>query len=118
MTKFQEFLNSYKPNKNILIMLDSKNNFWELVKRQDLTSNILLGNFENLLSITSMKNIGFNSNRSGAGLNKFFCLDPEDSPKSKLLNIEIKENEGNISELDMSKLTELNFSNLIKDMNE
>lgn len=112
MSKFHDFLNCFNPSKNILLFVDSKNNFWELVKRNDLTLNIVMNNCENIMSVTS-----------GLKTNKFVCGDAEDSPKSKLLNIEIKDNFDdrsslNNSELDISKVTDFNLSHFIRDMNE
>jgi len=111
MSKFQEFLNSYIINKNILIFIDSRNNLWELVKRTDLNMNILNNNCENLVSIISRTKI-----HESVELNR-------ESPKSKLINIEIKDHYDNISslngsELDISKVTDFNLSHLIVDMNE
>jgi len=111
MSKFQEFLNSYIINKNILIFIDSRNNLWELVKRTDLNMNILNNNCENLVSIISRAKI-----HGSVDLNR-------ESPKSKLINIEIKDHYDDISslngsELDISKVTDFNLSHLIVDMNE
>jgi hypothetical protein len=111
-SKFQDFLNSYSSNKNILLFIDSKNNFWELVKRNDLNINIINSNCENIISIS-------NALKS----NVFICDDQLDSPKSKLLNIEIKDNcddksSLNGSELDISKVTDFNLSHFIRDMND
>ncbi len=37
LTKFQEFLSTYNQNKNVLLLVDSKNNIWEFVRRPDLS---------------------------------------------------------------------------------
>ena len=80
MTKFQEFLNTYNQAKNVLLFLDSKNNFWELVKRSDISVNYLMSNVDNITSIVS--NIDkYNSNTNYKFLN-IEC----DSPKSKFLS--------------------------------
>lgn len=98
MAKLKDFLNSYNPSKNILLFVDSKNNIWELIKRNDLNLNILNYHCENIISATS-----------GLFTNKFLNEDGEDSQISKFLNIEIKENSLNNSELDISKMTDFNF---------
>jgi hypothetical protein len=89
-TKFQEFLESFNENKNLLLFVDGGFNMWELVKRNDLNVHNLL-NYENITSILNK--------------NKYFIED-------KLLNIEIKENdEGkSVMDLDISKVTDLNIS--------
>jgi hypothetical protein len=125
-TKFQEFMSHCSPSKNILFFLDSFNNIWELIKRIDLEANTLLGNSENIVSVTSIikENIVI-SNRSKLNWitpkSKFCIIDHEESPRSKLLNIEIKDNEISFnreSELDISKITDMNFSHIIRDINE
>jgi len=124
--KLQDFLNSYTPSKNLLFLLDSKNNFWELVKRVDINKNNIINNTDNLISITSiLKENCTLSNRSRMQCtypkSKFFCIEREDSPRSKLINIEIKDNEISFnkeSELEISKITDLNISNLMKDLND
>lgn len=105
MKKFQDFLISYNPSKNILLFVDSKNNFWELIKRNDLNMTVLNNNSENIISATS-----------GMFTNKFLIDHADDdSPKSKLFNIEIKDYSLNNSELDISKVTDYNF---LRDLNE
>ena len=104
--KFQEFLNSYKHNRQVLLLVDNKNRVWELVKRNDLNIYSLARENENLVSITS-------------ALQRNDLLNIEDSPKSKLLNIEIKDNYDNRSlnnsELDISKVSEFNISHYIRE---
>lgn len=98
LTKFQEFLNTYNQNKNVLLLIDSKNTVWELVRRIDLSVN----NLHSIENITSC----------GTGFKDENNLD------EKLLNIEIKENEDKSfinSELDISKNTDFNISALIRD---
>jgi len=123
-TKFQLFLNSYSPIKNILFFLDSKNNVWELVKRTDLNKFNIYENVENLRSVARMKENLSISNRSRfictTPKSKSFLIDADDSPKSKLLNIKIKHNDisfNSQSELDISRINDLNFSNFIRDIN-
>lgn len=110
LTKFQEFLNTYNQNKNILLLVDSKNTVWELVKRPDL-SIASLSTVENITSIGSGINLNkdenYNSNNNTSNI-----------VDEKLLNIEIKENEDKSfvnSELDISKVTDFNISALIRD---
>jgi hypothetical protein len=106
LIKFQEFLSSYKHNKQLLLLVDNKNCVWELVKRNDLNIYSLARENENLISITS-------------ALYQTNLLNIEDSPKSKLLNIEIKDNYDNRSlnnsELDISKVSEFNISHYIRE---
>jgi hypothetical protein len=124
--KFQDFLNSYTPSKNILFLVDTHNNLWELIKRADIHPNNITNNMENLISVISIiKDYGTYSNRSrlqyATPKSNYFGMEQDDSPKSRLINIEIKENEISFnkeSELDISKLTDLNFSNLIRDIND
>jgi hypothetical protein len=109
MTRFQEFLNTYIPNKNVLLFLDSKNSFWELVKRTDLTINYLINNVDNILSVTSgIDTKQYNSNN----------VEGEESPISKFYNLEIKDRSCNNSDLDISRMTDLNISHFIRDINE
>jgi hypothetical protein len=99
LTKFQEFLIQYSENKNLLLLVDSKNTVWELVKRTDISvSNIVNG--DNIVSIVNKLKDVYNV-------------------EEKLLNIEIKDNYDNrsISELDISKVTDLNISNLLRETN-
>jgi hypothetical protein len=109
MTKFQEFLNVYNPNKNVLLFLDSKNSFWELVKRNDLSINYLISNVDNIISVTSgLDAKQYNSNN----------IYGEESPKSKFYNLEIKDRSCNNSDLDISRMTDLNISHFIRDIND
>jgi len=116
LTKFQEFLNTYNQNKNVLLLVDSKNNVWELVKRTDLS----IANLSTMENITSM-NSGLNFNNfirddnylSIGGSNKI----NSNFIDEKLLNIEIKENDDKSfanTELDISKVTDFNISGLIR----
>ena len=117
LTKFQEFLNTYNQNKNVLLLVDSKNNVWELVKRTDLST----ANLSTMENITSM-NSGLNFNNFirddnylsiGGGSNKI----NSNFIDEKLLNIEIKENDDKSfanTELDISKVTDFNISGLIR----
>jgi hypothetical protein len=117
LTKFQEFLNTYNQNKNVLLLVDSKNYVWELVKRTDLS----IANLSTMENITSM-NSGLNFNNfirddnylSSGGKNNNNCNFIDE----KLLNIEIKENDDKSfanSELDISKVTDFNISAMIRD---
>jgi hypothetical protein len=116
MTKFQEFLNFYNSSKNILVFVDSKNNFWEIVKRNDLNMNIFLNNnCENIVSIASGQ---INTNNNEFNSNRFINIDGEDSPKSKFYNLEIKDRSLNNSEMDISRMTDFNISHFIRDMND
>jgi hypothetical protein len=99
LTKFQEFLLQYNENKNLLLLVDSKNTIWELIRRTDINvCNILNG--DNIVSIVSKLKDIYNV-------------------EEKLLNIEIKDHYDNrsISELDISKVTDLNISNLLRETN-
>jgi len=113
LTKFQEFLNTYNHNRNILLLVDSKNTIWELVKRPDLSiSN--LSTMENISSLNSInkKDENIISN------NNYYSNNNSNFVDEKLLNIEIKENEDRSfinSELDISKVTDFNISALIRD---
>ena len=115
MTKFEDFLNAFSPTKNILIFLDSKSNFWEIVRRNDLDTRGLINGIEGVISVTSLLSSAgvpeFYTNRS-----KFENL--EDSPKSKFYNLEIKDRSLNNSELDISRTTDFNISHFMRDMNE
>lgn len=117
LTKFQEFLNTYNQTKNVLLLVDSKNTVWEIVKRPDL-SIANLSTMENITSLSSGVNLrnffnkDDNYNSAGKNLNNSNIID------EKLLNIEIKENEEKSfanSELDISKVTDFNISALIRD---
>jgi cytoplasmic iron level regulating protein YaaA (DUF328/UPF0246 family) len=99
LTKFQDFLSQYNENKNLLLLVDSKNAIWEIIKRPDLSpSNIANG--DNIVSIISKLKDAYNV-------------------EEKLLNIEIKDNYDNrsVSELDISKVTDLNISHLLRETN-
>ena len=98
-------MNGFILNKNILLLVDSKNTIWEIIKRTDL--NIFKLSSEDYIisccSILDKENISENK-----------LLD------DKLMNIEIKENEDKSfinSDLDISKVTDLNISQLIRDTN-
>jgi len=108
MCKFNEFLMNYNVAKNLLLLVDNRNTIWELVRRNDLNIGSLNSNCENLISVTA-----------GISSNKYFLDD--DSPKSRLLNIEIKDNYDNRSmnnsELDISKVTDFNISHYIRETN-
>ena len=87
----------------------------------DINKNNIINNTDNLVSITSiLKDNSTLSNRSRLQCttpkSKLFCMEREDSPRSRLINIEIKDNEISFSkesELDISKITDLNISNLM-----
>lgn len=61
LTKFQEFLNTYKQNKNVLLLVDSKSTVWELVKRSDL-SVANLSTMENISSLSTALNLNSGNN--------------------------------------------------------
>jgi hypothetical protein len=88
-TRFQDFLESFNENKNLLLFVDGGLNIWELVRRNDLNMNCLKS-YDNITSILNK--------------DKYFV--------DKLLNIEIKENEEgkSVMDLDISKVTDLNIS--------
>jgi hypothetical protein len=114
MTKFQDFLNAYIPSKNLLLFVDSKNNFWEIVRRYDLDSRGLSSGVEGIMSVTSLTNAG-NEFYNATNRSK---LDLEDSPKSKFYNLEIKDRSMNNSELDISRNLDFNISNFIREIND
>ena len=99
LNKLQEILSNYIHLRSLIILVDNKGNLWELVRRNDLTTQSL-ANPDNITSLLSKVN-------------------QEDN---KLLNIEIRENfdarSFNNSELDLSKNSDLNISFLLKDNNE
>jgi hypothetical protein len=100
ITKFQEFLNGFNCNKNILLLIDGKSIIWEIIKRTDLDIT-RLSNEEYITSCCSIINKEKNENK---------ILD------EKLLNIEIKGDEEKSfigSSLDMSKVSDMNISQLI-----
>jgi len=106
LTKFQEFLNGFNSNKNVLLLVDSRSKIWEIIKRNDL-------------DVTKLSNDEYvNSCCSIFSKDKF----NEDNKilDEKLMNIEIKENEDKSfinSELDISKVSDMNISQLIRDTN-
>lgn len=104
--KFVDFFIDYDPAKNLLFMVDGKQNIWEVVTREDLSIDCLL-NCENLYSITTT---------TMAKRNKFEQIN--DNDQNRLLNIEIKDNHDekcfSNSEFNISKITDLNISNLMK----
>lgn len=113
--KFQDILNTYNHNKNILLLVDNKNNIWELLKRNDLSINNL-STIESISTLVSIKNgeinNNFDCNKNNNDNNN--CHINQD----KLLDIEIKENEEKSfinSELEISKVSDFNISVLIKD---
>jgi hypothetical protein len=115
MTKFQDFLNAYTQSKNILLFVDSKNSFWEIVRRNDLDSKGLSTGVEGIMSVTSLTNAGnefYNCNNTSK------LDDLEDSPKSKFYNLEIKDGSMNNSELDISRNMDFNISNFIREIND
>ncbi len=97
LTKFQEFLESFNDTKNVLFFVDSSSNIWELVRRSDITVHNLT-NSDNVTSI-----IHKYKDRYDIG--------------EKLLNIEIKDiDDGkSMGDLDISKVTDLNISHLLRD---
>ncbi len=128
LTKFQEFLNTYNQKKNVLLLVDSKNTVWELLKRPDL-SIANLSTMENISSLSTALNVNSknnygnncndnNFNSDGKSLKNNIYLNNSNLVDEKLLNIEIKENEDKSfanSELDISKNTDFNISALIRD---
>ena len=121
LTKFQEFLNTYNKNKNVLLLVDSKNTVWELVKRSDL-SIANLSTMENISSLSTVLNLNSGNYNYGEGNNYYESSGKNHNNSNlvdeKLLNIEIKENEDKSfanSELDISKVTDFNISVLIRD---
>ncbi len=113
MTKFQDFLNMYAPSKNILLFVDSRNNFWEIVRRTDLDSRGLSSGVDGIMSVTYLTGNDFNHNH-----NNNSRMDLEDSPKSKFYNLEIKDRSMNNSELDISRNLDFNISNFIREIND
>jgi hypothetical protein len=97
LTKFQEFLEGFNETKNLLFLVDNSNNVWELVRRNDLAIHSLTSS-DNLTSI-----IHKYKDRYEMG--------------EKLLNIEIKDiDDGkSMGDLDISKVTDLNISHLLRD---
>lgn len=114
MTKFQEFLNSYNSSKNVLLFSDSKNNYWEIVRRPDITSNTLLNKSENIVSVVSGMYLQNSELLKSGNKSKNYDND-EYLNQSKFYNIEIKDRSLNQSELDISKFTDLNMSFCIRD---
>lgn len=109
LTKFQEFLNTYNQNKNVLLLVDSKNSIWEIVKRSDLSVNNIstMDNITSCLSLTNNQFYNFSNTENN-----------NDLINEKLLNIEIKDNEDKSfinSDLDISKVTDFNISALIRE---
>ena len=49
-TRFQDFLESFNENKNLLLFVDGSLNIWELVRRNDLNANSMLS-YDNITSI-------------------------------------------------------------------
>lgn len=112
-SKFNEFLASFHPLRNILFFVDSKQTVWELVRRKDLSPSTLANKPEGIRSILSELN----------ATNKFLAVDAEiHSPKSKLVNIEIKDIDHDrsliASELDFSKVTDFNISMYMKEQQD
>jgi hypothetical protein len=97
LTKFQEFLNQYNDNRNIILLVDSKMNIWELIKRTDISLTNITNGGSDLVSIVNKIKNSFNEER--------------------LLNIELKGNFDNrsVSDLDISKVTDFNISHYIKE---
>ncbi len=93
-----EFLCSYNPKKNVLVLVDSKGDVWELIKRKDLNANVIKNHPDSIKSIVA------NDYMSG--------LKDNESE-----NIIIKEGDGSLlnkSELEIGK-GEMNLSKVIKD---
>ena len=92
-----DFLNNYNQYKDILFLIDNKGNVWELIKRIDLTMNMITAHPTNLKSIV-------------------FCEKIQD----KLVNIEIKDPFDDRSLIttdeDLNKYSEFNFSKYIKEI--
>ena len=97
LTKFQEFLESFVETKNLLFLVDSSNNIWELVRRNDLTVHSLT-NSDHLRSVIHKYRDNYDVGE-------------------KLLNIEIKDiDDGkSFNDLDISKVTDLNISQILRD---
>jgi hypothetical protein len=111
LTKFQEFLSGFNSNKNILLLVDGKGLIWEIIKRNDLD----ISRFSNEEYITSFSSILDKDKYKGQ--NKIL---ENENFEEKFMNIEIKENEDKSfinSELDISKVSDMNISQLIKDSN-
>jgi hypothetical protein len=111
LTKFQEFLTGFNSNKNILLLIDGKGLIWELIKRKDLD----ISRLSNDEYVTSCCSIFDKDNYKEK--NKIYG---NEVLNDKLLNIEIKEDEDKSyinSELDISKVSDMNISQLIKDTN-
>jgi len=111
LKRFQEILNTYSHNKNILLLVDNENNIWELLRRNDL-SITNLSTIESVSSLISIKNGEFNCI---CNKNKNDNLEYN---QEKILDIEIRENEEKSfanSELEISKVSDFNISVLIKD---
>jgi hypothetical protein len=99
LTRFQEFLNQYHENRNLLLLVDSRNTIWELIRRNDLSVNNILDGPCVVSILTKLKDTY--------------------NVEEKLLNIEIKDNYDNrsVSELDISKVTDLNISHFLRETN-
>lgn len=93
-----EFLFSYNPKKNVLVLVDSKGDVWELIKRKDLNANVIKNHPDSIKSIVANDYMnGVKDNESE--------------------NIIIKEGDGSLlnkSELEIGK-GEMNLSKVIKD---
>ena len=92
-SKFQEFLNTYNLDKNILLLIDGKNAIWEIVKRIDLSADSLI-NIENITSCMTLER------ESEQVLDFAFTYINNES----LID----------SDLDISKVSEMNISEMIK----
>lgn len=75
--------------------------------------NYLINYVDNIVSISSGLENKYQSNNS-----RSINIDCDESPKSKFYNIEIKDRSCNNSDLDMSRITYLNISHFIRDIND
>jgi hypothetical protein len=99
--KFTKILDLYKINSNLILLVDSNNMVWEILKRDDLTISSLMTP-ENIISYKDQL-LQVNHNL----LLDFIC-EQELEEENKSLNN---------SEIDLSKVSDFNMSNLIRETN-
>ncbi len=98
LKNFEKLLNDYDPDsKDILLFIDNKNNIWELIKRNDLKIETL------------------NSSHELVSYNKLIMDLRNDKRLMEENILDIHNSSFNNSDLDISKGSDCNLSNIVKE---
>lgn len=101
--KLEYLLQNFCASSNIILLVDSNNNIWELVRRYDIKYTYLK---DNAINVKSIINVGVKNYQNMNNEESFIEVD-------RMLNLKIKDDDFNrtiTSEMNLSKLTDFDIS--------